>query len=112
MDYTNKVIEPYGWDWGNKPFYNGSFYLRTRDNPSEIVGSNSITFSSTPLVWSSESDLDTISGTLRLTSGSDEYAEYVFESQRVDTVLYYKQKAGGYFIVTGFFIYNFIFYSG
>lgn len=97
FDYINKIIEPYGWDWGSKPFYDGAFYLRTRNNPTEIVGSKSLDYSSSELIWSPEIDLDAISGTLRLTSGTNEYVDYTFFGQRIDAVLALSNiRAGGY----------------
>lgn len=44
FDYVTKMVEPYGWDWGSNSYYDGAFYLRTRNNPSDIIGTKNITF--------------------------------------------------------------------
>lgn len=87
FDYIMKVVEPYGWEWGSDGFYDGAFFLRARNNPSEIktTQTGSPTFSG---AWNAASaDLDAVSGTYRETDTANSYVEWGFTGERVDLIL-------------------------
>lgn len=36
FDYISEITTQYGWEWGSIGFYDGAFFLRTRNNPTDI----------------------------------------------------------------------------
>ena len=71
FDYINNAIEPYGWEWGIHSFYDGAPYLRTRNNPTEIISSEANKITLNGAGWGPKlTDLDVISGTYRETSAN------------------------------------------
>ncbi len=87
FDYINSAIEPYGWEWGIHSFYDGVPYLRTRNNPTEIISSEANKITLNGAGWGSKlTDLDVISGTYRETSANTNYVETLFTGQRLDFI--------------------------
>jgi len=95
FDYINKIVEPYGWEWGFEPYYDGAPYLRSRNNPTSVIPSENvgITLNGT---WSGKNaNLDVISGTYQETSTENDFVEHVFTGEKIDLISVLYSSPGG-----------------
>lgn len=93
FDYINKAVEPYGWEWGNSPYYEGAFYLRTRNNPTSILTVKDAVVSGT---WNAVSaDLSAIGGVYRTTVNQNDYMEWSFTGSCIEAVMSLRNENAG-----------------
>jgi len=96
FDYIQNITEQYGWEFGSLGFYDGAFFLRTRNNPTDIhtMETGAPTFNGT---WGTavEYDLQAISGTYRQTGTTDDYVEWSVFGERVDVIMGMRNDIGG-----------------
>ncbi len=84
IDYINKIIDIYGWEWGFSSYHDGAPYLRLRNNPSNTKFLKDGILSGN---WSEDlAEIDAMNAIYRTTENAGDYIQYSFLGQRIEVI--------------------------
>lgn len=101
FDYTSKMTDVYGWQWGCNPYYSGAPYLKSNNNPYVIYTMKTLASSSsaygssyTGSGFSFDYDINTISGKIIQTNTAGDYVDFFFKGVKANLVIIASNDSG------------------
>ncbi len=90
-DYINKIVDPFGWEWGFMDYYDGGPFLRPTNNPTSIkTTADSSVGGFTNFLY----DLEAINGEYKLGVDAGDFAEFSFKGKKIDAIIPLSSKGG------------------
>ncbi len=97
-DYINKIVDPFGWEWGFMDYYDGGPFLRPTNNPTAIKKTSDGTFSG---FGSTLYELEAINGEYKLGDVAGDYVEFSFKGKKIDAIMVLSSEGGNSTLVVG-----------